>query len=263
VATAATFKMADASKKPQVIWPLMGPYLGWVAFATVLNAELLRENSTVRRRDAGRILWVAGAATGVKSGRSWRGPAPSAGPASRAAASCLRPARRRSPRPRAPPDCPPPLDCQETWLDWRKVSKDIDEKTAPARAAAKDAADKAAVVAKETADKAAAAAKDAAEKAAAKTREAGGCGAGAGRGGAGRRGAGRGGAVCARAAAALPLRCRGCLDCRRLPTVPHAAPVPFAPPHAADKAAAAASAVATEVRNKAAHDMAELKQALE
>jgi hypothetical protein len=25
----------------------MGPYLGWLAFATALNAELLRENSTV------------------------------------------------------------------------------------------------------------------------------------------------------------------------------------------------------------------------
>ena len=31
----------------QIIWPLMGPYLGWLAFATALNAELLRENSTV------------------------------------------------------------------------------------------------------------------------------------------------------------------------------------------------------------------------
>jgi tryptophan-rich sensory protein len=40
--------MAKASKKPAVIWPLMGPYLGWLAYATALNAELLRENSTVR-----------------------------------------------------------------------------------------------------------------------------------------------------------------------------------------------------------------------
>lgn len=25
----------------------MGPYLGWLAYATALNAELLRQNSTV------------------------------------------------------------------------------------------------------------------------------------------------------------------------------------------------------------------------
>lgn len=105
VATAATFKMASASKKPQVIWPLMGPYLGWLAYATALNAELLRENST------------------------------------------------------------------ETWLDWRKVAKDVDEKTAPARAAAKEAADKTAAAAKEAADKAAAKAKEAADKAAAAAKE--------------------------------------------------------------------------------------------
>jgi tryptophan-rich sensory protein len=48
VATAATVKMAKASQKPAVIWPLMGPYLCWLAYATALNAELLRENSTVR-----------------------------------------------------------------------------------------------------------------------------------------------------------------------------------------------------------------------
>ena len=48
VAAAATSKMASATGKPQVIWPLMGPYLAWVAYATALNAELLRRNPTVR-----------------------------------------------------------------------------------------------------------------------------------------------------------------------------------------------------------------------
>ncbi|GBG00368.1 translocator [Raphidocelis subcapitata] len=106
VAAAATVKMAKTSKRPEIIWPLMGPYLGWLAFATALNAELLRENST------------------------------------------------------------------ETLLDWKKVSSDIDEKTAPARAAAKGAADKAAAATKEAAERAAAAAKDTAERAAAATKDA-------------------------------------------------------------------------------------------
>lgn len=105
VAAAATAKMAKASGKPQVIWPLMGPYLGWLAFATALNAEILRENST------------------------------------------------------------------ETLLDWKKVGKDIDEKTAPARAAAKETAEKAATATKEAAEKAAAATREAAAKAAAAAQE--------------------------------------------------------------------------------------------
>ncbi|KAI8464942.1 MAG: TspO/MBR family-domain-containing protein [Monoraphidium minutum] len=46
VAAAATVKMAKSTKKPEIIYPLMGPYLGWLAYATALNAELLRQNST-------------------------------------------------------------------------------------------------------------------------------------------------------------------------------------------------------------------------
>eukprot|EP00878_Enallax_costatus_P001014 GHUV01001148.1.p1 GENE.GHUV01001148.1~~GHUV01001148.1.p1 ORF type:complete len:240 (+),score=101.06 GHUV01001148.1:96-815(+) len=42
VATAASVKMAE--KRPEVIWPLMGPYLCWITFATALNAEVLRLN---------------------------------------------------------------------------------------------------------------------------------------------------------------------------------------------------------------------------
>jgi benzodiazapine receptor len=42
VATAATVKMAE--KRPEVIYPLMAPYLCWVTFATALNAEILRLN---------------------------------------------------------------------------------------------------------------------------------------------------------------------------------------------------------------------------
>lgn len=107
VATAATVSMAKASKKPEVIWPLMGPYLGWLAFATALNFEILRENNT------------------------------------------------------------------ETWLDWKKVSEDVDKKTEKARAAAAEAASKAATAAKETAAKAAEVAKEAGAKAAEAAQEAG------------------------------------------------------------------------------------------
>lgn len=44
-ATAATVKMAE--KRPEVIYPLMAPYLAWVTFATALNAEILRLNPDV------------------------------------------------------------------------------------------------------------------------------------------------------------------------------------------------------------------------
>ncbi|KIY96315.1 hypothetical protein MNEG_11649 [Monoraphidium neglectum] len=46
VATATAVHMSKSTKKPEVIWPLLGPYLGWLAFATALNAEVLRQNST-------------------------------------------------------------------------------------------------------------------------------------------------------------------------------------------------------------------------
>ena len=36
-----------AEKRPEVIWPLLGPYLCWITFATALNAEVLRLNPDV------------------------------------------------------------------------------------------------------------------------------------------------------------------------------------------------------------------------
>jgi tryptophan-rich sensory protein len=48
LATAATVQMAK--KKPAVVWPLMGPYLCWLTFATALNAEILRLNPDVSGR---------------------------------------------------------------------------------------------------------------------------------------------------------------------------------------------------------------------
>lgn len=189
VAAAATTKMASASGKAPAVWALMGPYLAWVAYATALNGELLRTNSTVRACGSdGRGRGGGGRETSARclsAGRADRGGAErrrrrcalqhAVTTLTLANHSNLNPITTTPQLPNNPQQQP---HQQETLLDWQKVSKDVDEATAPARAAAKEKADAAAKAAKdaaaqatkaakETADKAAAAAKETAEKAAA------------------------------------------------------------------------------------------------